>query len=158
MLNVNVILLSLAVGVAQVNGHFNLNYPTTLGFDDDKESTGPCGGFEPSLDKTTDFHIGGDVIAVKTTHPKSNWYFRATTNATAGGGWVNILPEIEQTGLGSYCEQNLKLPDSFAGKKGFVQAVQHAADGDLYQVSSPVAPPFHWDLQLTGFSVLPSTS
>ncbi|KFY72148.1 hypothetical protein V499_07698 [Pseudogymnoascus sp. VKM F-103] len=133
MLNANVVLLGLAVGVAQVNGHFNLNYPTTLGFNDDTEGTGPCGGFEPSLVKTTDFHIGGDFIAVKTTHPKSNWYFRATTNATAGGGWVNILPEIEQTGLGAYCEQNLKLPDSFAGQKGFVQAVQHAADGDLFQ-------------------------
>ncbi|KFZ05865.1 hypothetical protein V501_07952 [Pseudogymnoascus sp. VKM F-4519 (FW-2642)] len=133
MLNANVVLLGLAVGVAQVNGHFNLNYPTTLGFNDDTEGTGPCGGFEPSLAKTTDFHIGGDFIAVKTTHPKSNWYFRATTNATAGGGWVNILPEIEQAGLGAYCEQNLKLPDSFAGQKGFVQAVQHAADGDLFQ-------------------------
>ncbi|OBT86061.1 hypothetical protein VE02_05698 [Pseudogymnoascus sp. 03VT05] len=133
MLNVNVVLLGLAVGVAQVSGHFNLDYPTTLGFDDKKEAQGPCGGFEPSLDKTTDFHIGGDVIAVRTIHPQSNWYFRATTNATAGGGWVNILPEIEQTGLGAYCEQNLKLPDSFAGKKGFVQAVQHAADGDLFQ-------------------------
>ncbi|ELR04189.1 hypothetical protein VC83_03095 [Pseudogymnoascus destructans] len=133
MLNVNVVLLGLAVGVAQVNGHFNLNYPTTLGFDDEKEATGPCGGFKPSLDKTTDFHIGGDVIAVRTTHPKANWFFRATTNPTAAGGWVNILPEIEQTGLGSYCEQNLKLPDSFAGKIGFVQVVQHAVDGDLYQ-------------------------
>ncbi|KFY37127.1 hypothetical protein V495_07350 [Pseudogymnoascus sp. VKM F-4514 (FW-929)] len=133
MLNVNAILLGLAVGITQVNGHFNLNYPTTLGFDDSKEGTGPCGGFEPSLDKTTDFHIGGDVIAVKTTHPKSNWYFRATTDAKASTGWVNIIPEIEQTGLGAYCEQNLTLPDSFAGKKGFVQAVQHAADGDLFQ-------------------------
>ncbi|KFY60042.1 hypothetical protein V496_05457 [Pseudogymnoascus sp. VKM F-4515 (FW-2607)] len=133
MLNVNAIILGLAVSVAQVNGHFNLNYPTTLGFDDKTEGTGPCGGFDPSLDKTTDFHIGGDVIAVKSTHPKSNWYFRATTNENASGGWVNILPEIEQTGLGSYCEQDLTLPDSFAGKKGFVQAVQHAVDGDLFQ-------------------------
>ncbi|KFY82299.1 hypothetical protein V500_10649 [Pseudogymnoascus sp. VKM F-4518 (FW-2643)] len=133
MLNVNAILLGLAVSITQVNGHFNLNYPTTLGFDDSKESIGPCGGFEPSLDKTTDFHIGGDVIAVKTTHPKSNWYFRATTNATAGGGWVNIIPEVEQTGLGAFCEKDLTLPESFAGKKGYVQAVQHAADGDLYQ-------------------------
>ncbi|OBT51344.1 hypothetical protein VE04_08459 [Pseudogymnoascus sp. 24MN13] len=133
MLNANVVLLGLAVGVAQVTGDFNLNYPTTLGFNDDTEGTGPCGGFEPSLAKTTDFHIGGDFIAVKTTHPKSNWYFRATTNATAGGGWLHILPEIEQSGLGAYCEQNLKLPDSFAGQKGFVQAVQHAVDGDLFQ-------------------------
>ncbi|KFY08406.1 hypothetical protein V492_06254 [Pseudogymnoascus sp. VKM F-4246] len=133
MHNLNPILLGLALTLTQVHGHFNLNYPTTLGFSDDKEGTGPCGGFEPSLDKTTDFHIGGDVIAVKTTHPKSNWYFRATTDAKAAGGWVNILPEIEQTGLGAYCEKDLKLPDSFAGKKGFVQAVQHAADGNLYQ-------------------------
>lgn len=138
MLNVNAVFLGLAVGVAQVNGHFNLNYPTTLGFDSAKEGQNPCGGFEPSLDKTTDFHIGGDVIAVRSTHPKSNWYFRATTNEKAAGGWVNILPEIEQTGLGSYCEQDLKLPESFAGKKGFVQAVQHAVDGDLFQVSSPI--------------------
>ncbi|KFY22759.1 hypothetical protein V491_02733, partial [Pseudogymnoascus sp. VKM F-3775] len=58
---------------------------------------------------------------------------RATTDANAAGGWVNIIPEIEQTGLGAYCEQNLTLPDSFAGKKGFVQAVQHAVDGDLFQ-------------------------
>jgi hypothetical protein len=136
MLNINAILLGLALGISQVNGHFILNYPTTLGFSDDDEGTGPCGGFDPVLTNTTDFHIGGDVISVKSTHPQANWFFRATTNATAAGGWVNIVPQIAQTGLGLFCETNLTLPDSFAGKKGYVQAVQHAADGDLFQVSS----------------------
>ena len=141
MLNINAILLGLALGVAHVNGHFLLKYPATLGFDDSSEGTGPCGGFNPSLANTTDFHIGGDVISVQSTHPQADWFFRATTDPNAAGGWVNILPEISQTGLGNYCEQNLTLPSSFGGMKGFVQVAQNAADGVLFQVSSPCPSP-----------------
>jgi hypothetical protein len=51
------------------SAHFLLNYPTTVGFSDDDETTAPCGGFtvDFSKDNVTDFHVGGDSIAVVST-------------------------------------------------------------------------------------------
>jgi hypothetical protein len=142
MLNVNAILLGLALGLTQVNGHFLLNYPTPIGpFDEDTEGNTPCGGATPSLTNATDFHIGGDVISVQSTHPEAKWFFRATTDPKAAGGWVNILPEIQETGLGLFCEQDLTLPSEFAGKQGYIQVSMDAVDGDLFQVSRPYPSP-----------------
>lgn len=145
MLNANAILLGLAFGLAQVDGHFTLQYPTTLGFDDSSEGTGPCGGFDPSFTKTQDFHIGGDVIAVTSTHPQADWKFRATLDKTAQGNWTNIIPEVSQSGLGAFCEQGLTLPSSFAGQQGIIQIIQDATDGALYQVSAlRLYPPYDY--------------
>jgi hypothetical protein len=137
MLNMKAVLLGLAFALTQVNGHFTLTYPTTVGFDDNTESTGPCGGFTPTFDSPTDFHVGGDVIAVVSTHPEANWFFRATLDKTVQGNFTNIIPEVQQLGLGAFCEQALTLPSSFAGLQGVIQIIQSAADGNLYQVSPP---------------------
>lgn len=56
----------LALLASQSSAHFLLNYPTTIGFSDDDEGTAPCGSFTPdfSKDTVTDFHVGGDAIAI----------------------------------------------------------------------------------------------
>lgn len=48
--------------------------------------------------------------------------------------WTNILPVIEQTGLGDFCIQGLELPESFVGERGVIQVMQDATDGVLHQV------------------------
>jgi hypothetical protein len=56
----------LAVLIGQAAGHFVLNYPPSVGFDDSLEGNAPCGGFSVdfSKDNITDFHVGGDVLAL----------------------------------------------------------------------------------------------
>lgn len=122
--------------IGQSAAHFLLNYPPTIGFDDSLEATPPCGSFtvDFSTDNVTDFHVGGDSLAMTSIHPKATWLFRATLDQTAAGNWTDLLPAIVQIGLGDYCEQDVTVPASFAGSKGVIQVVQDAPDGILYQV------------------------
>jgi hypothetical protein len=127
----------LVVGlIGQSAAHFYLNYPPTIGFDDALEATPPCGSFtvDFSKDNVTNYHVGGDSLAMTSIHPQATWLFRATLNQAAVGNWTDLLPAILQTGLGDYCERDIVVPASFAGSKGVIQVVQDAPDGILYQV------------------------
>ncbi|KAL7943346.1 hypothetical protein V8C42DRAFT_328817 [Trichoderma barbatum] len=119
------------------SAHFLMNYPKSIGFDDDKEGDGPCGGFTPDLSsgssQLVDFHVGGDSLAMRSTHPQSNWLFRATLDASAESDWQQIFPIVQQSGLGNFCEPQITLPASWAGKKGVIGVVANAPDGLLYQ-------------------------
>jgi hypothetical protein len=138
----NAILASLvaAILISQSTAHFLLNYPPTIGFDDALEGNAPCGSFTPdfSTDTVTDFHVAGDSLAMTSIHPQATWLFRATLDITASGNWTALLPAVLQTGLGDYCEQDVKVPASWAGSKGIIGVVQDAPDGILYQVSQSV--------------------
>ncbi len=52
----------LATFVGQSTGHFLMKWPPSIGFDD----TPPCGSFtvDFSKDNVTDFHVGGDALAM----------------------------------------------------------------------------------------------
>lgn len=119
----------------QASSHFLLNYPNSLGFDDEKEDEGPCGSFNVTFDNATDFHVNGDAIALTSTHPEADWLFRATLDKTGmGNNWTDLLPVVHQQGLGQYCEPSLTVPANWAGQSGVVQVIQHGDDGSLYQV------------------------
>jgi hypothetical protein len=130
------VVLGLCLGVAQVNAHFLLNYPTSIGFDDSKQGTGPCGGFDVTFDNTTNFYVGGDAISLTSTHPASTWLFRATLDQKAAGNWSVLLPAIAQQTQGQFCEQGVVVPSSYAGQKGVIQVVESTVDGRLFQVSN----------------------
>ena len=128
----------LTILVSQSSAHFYLNYPPTIGFDDDLESEAPCGSFtvDFSKDNVTNFHVGGDNIALTSIHPMATWLFRATLDQTATkGNWTTLLPPVSQAGLGDYCERDVTVPSTWAGQKGVIGIVQDAPDGILYQVS-----------------------
>lgn len=116
--------------------HFVLNYPVSLGFDDDNEGNGPCGGFPITFNASRDSNVtvGGFATTSKTTHPQANWLFRVTTSTQEPYNWTNILPVVQQYGLGDFCLSNLTVPASYAGQRGVIQVIQSAADGNLYQV------------------------
>ncbi|RFU76653.1 expression library immunization antigen 1 [Trichoderma arundinaceum] len=133
------------------SAHFLMNYPESIGFDDDKEGTAPCGGFTPDISsgssQLVDFHVGGDSLAMRATHTQVNWLFRVTLDGDAESGWQQIFPIVQQSGLGSFCEPHITLPSSYAGKRGVISVVSDAPDGLLYQcvaanfVSGSVDPP-----------------
>jgi len=136
MLSKSAILLNLALLLSSVQAHFILSYPNTIGFNDDNEGMAPCGGFEVSFANSSTFHVGGDAIALISTHPEATWGFRATLDKTAAGNWTSILPVIAQTGLGAFCEPKVTVPESWAGKQGVIQIIQDAADGFLFQCAA----------------------
>ncbi|MCJ1310948.1 hypothetical protein MMC25_004617 [Agyrium rufum] len=120
------------------SAHFLLNYPPTLGFDDDNEGISPCGGADIKFDMSTDVMIpvGGFPIQLQSTHPQANWLFRATLDQQAPFNWTDLLPVVTQSGLGDFCIPDLMAPESFAGKMGLVQIIQDAVDGELFQCSA----------------------
>lgn len=120
--------------LGQSCAHFVLNYPNTIGFNDDLEASAPCGGFNVTFANTTNFHVGGDAIALTSTHPAANWLFRATLDKTASGNWTDLLPVVAESGLGAFCEKDVVLPSAWAGQQGVVQVIQKGADGMLFQV------------------------
>lgn len=115
--------------------HFVLNYPPSLGFNEDDEGTAPCGGAEISFDNTTDITVGSFSVASRSTHPQANWLFRVTTSTEEPYNWTNILPVVSQSGLGDFCLPALSVPASFVGQQGIMQITQGAVDGNLYQVN-----------------------
>jgi len=129
--------LALAM-ISPSTAHFLLNYPPTIGFDDSLEGTPPCGSFTVmfSTDNVTDFHVGGNAIAVTSIHPQATWLFRATLDLNATTNWTSLLPAIQQTGLGDYCEPDVTVPSSWAGQKGVIGVVQDAPDGILFQCAA----------------------
>lgn len=131
----SVLLVSAITGLAAA--HFELQYPPPVAkFNDDTEGDAPCGG--PSLDfknaKFVDFHVGGESLAMTSTHPQSGWLFRATTDNTTDPTWEQLFPIVLQSGIGAFCEPQVTVPESYIGKKGYVSVVSSAVDGLLYQV------------------------
>lgn len=131
-------LLSLALCTS---AHFILQYPQSLGFDDDSEGTAPCGGFDVSFNGSDNsVPVGGFPVSVLSTHPAADWLFRATLDQQAPFNWTNLLPVVSETGLGQFCLPNLVAPEGFAGNTGVVQVIQKGPDGVLYQARANSAP------------------
>lgn len=130
-------LLNLLLLPTLAAAHFTLNAPAAVGpFDEDTESTSPCGGvtLDFTKDNVTDFHVGGEAIALFLGHPQANWLFRATLDQTGADNWTMIYPVVTQTGEGDYCQPAVAAPSSFAGQKGVLGMVCDGPDGLLYQV------------------------
>ncbi|TGJ81305.1 hypothetical protein E0Z10_g7460 [Xylaria hypoxylon] len=124
---------------ASAYAHFTVQYPETVGeFNDDEESDAPCGGYSPSLDniETVDFHVGGDAIATKSTHPQTNWLYRITTDDIAKNNWTQIYSIVQQSGPGDYCSEAVTLPSEYIGQKAILSIVGSGIDGLLYQCSA----------------------
>ncbi|RMZ77993.1 hypothetical protein DV737_g4099, partial [Chaetothyriales sp. CBS 132003] len=119
------------------SAHFLLQYPPSLGFDDDLEGNAPCGGEDVKFaDNDTNIPVGGFSVSILSTHPQAQWLFRATVDQQAPFNWTNILPVVDETGLGQFCPTGLTLPQEFVGQNGLIQVIQDAADGYLYQCAA----------------------
>ena len=133
-------LTALLAAASLANAHFVLSFPPTIGFNDDKEDVGPCGGFTPDFatDNLTDFFVGGDNIATNLLHAQGTWLYRATLGASTGAdaNWTALFPEVQQTGLGKFCQPSVTAPAAWAGHKGVLSVVVDAPDGLLYQCAS----------------------
>jgi hypothetical protein len=99
------------------------------------EGTGPCGSFDiTNRDTVTNWPIGGYPVYMITTHPLVVLEFRAAlVNDTST--WINLIPPINQYGLGYFCEPAMPGFAPWAGLPAVLQVAQYAPDGINYQVS-----------------------
>ncbi|RMZ91843.1 hypothetical protein DV736_g899, partial [Chaetothyriales sp. CBS 134916] len=119
------------------SAHFILKYPPSLGFDDDLEGNAPCGGEDVKFaDNDTNIQVGGFSVSILSTHPQGQWLFRATLDQQAPFNWTNLLPVVDEVGLGDFCPTGLAVPQEFVGQKGLIQVIQDAVDGKLYQCAA----------------------
>lgn len=122
---------------ATVNAHFVLQIPTSLGFNDDSESTAPCGSFDPA-DRSkgvTDWKVGGDSIGVLTTHTSVTWEFNAALVSDINT-WVPLVQSFTQTGVGTVCFSGVPGFSAWVGKPAVLQVLAHSPDGILYQCAA----------------------
>ncbi|GAW11022.1 hypothetical protein ANO14919_003610 [Xylariales sp. No.14919] len=133
------VLTSVLLLAASIHAHFTVQYPSTVGaFKDDDEGDSPCGGYSPSLDNidTVDFHVGGDAIATKSTHPQTNWLYRITTDDISKNNWTQVYGIVQQSGPGDYCTKDVTFPSEYVGQKAILSIVGSGVDGVLYQCSA----------------------
>lgn len=79
---------------AVAQSHFVLESPTSLGYNDAKEATGPCDTFGlTARTNVTNWPLGGYPISLWTTHPKVTFVFR-TALLSDTNSWVNFIPPI----------------------------------------------------------------
>lgn len=131
--------------LSTASAHFVLINPKSLegnNIDESKLADGPCGAITPDLakDEATDFHVDGDFINVRLTHPQATWLFRATVEDTSKNNWTAIFPQVQQTGLGQFCEPAVTVPKEWVGKKGVIGAACKGEDGLLFQVCALLVP------------------
>ncbi|KAL5605991.1 hypothetical protein BROUX41_006216 [Berkeleyomyces rouxiae] len=125
----------LAAVASLASAHFDLEYPDSLDVNDNALDQSPCGGATISFadsDDVTDFHVGGDAIALTPTHPQQNWLFRATLDTTASGNWTQIYPIFEQSALGTICLPRVTVSESWVGQQGVISVAASASDGLLF--------------------------
>ncbi|GAM87550.1 hypothetical protein ANO11243_055770 [Dothideomycetidae sp. 11243] len=130
-------ILAAGLVAALARAHFVLNYPASLGFDDDNEPNGPCGGEDIVFaSNDTSVEVGGFSVALLTTHPAASFLYRATLSKQAPFNWTNLVPVVSEKGVGNFCLPQLNAPSSFAGQQGLIQVVVDGPDGILYQCAA----------------------
>ncbi|KAH8655023.1 hypothetical protein BGZ60DRAFT_339493, partial [Tricladium varicosporioides] len=130
-------LLAVLALAASTSAHFVLQIPTSLGFDDTIESTGPCGGFTATDRSTgvTSWPVGGSSISVLTTHTTATFSIKAAllSNPT---NFVPLVNDISQKGVGTVCFPSIPGNSAWAGQDAVLQIIQNGADGILYQCAA----------------------
>lgn len=129
-----VAVLALAAGGC---AHFVLQIPTSLGFDDALEATGPCGSFKPTDRSTgvTTWPVGGGSVGVLTTHTQVTWNFKAALLSDPAN-FVSLVHDVSQKGVGSVCFPSIPGNPNWVGQDAVLQVIQNGVDGTLYQVGT----------------------
>lgn len=141
-LNFTALLLVALISSQAVLAHFQLTYPASRGFDETKEATAPCGGF--------------DTLQTRTLVPLKNAFVEINSEHTSYTYTVSVLVEnspavadFSSSNLTQVASGNRNYPQSAClsldltkdasivnGANATIQVVFNGGDGLLYQVSN----------------------
>jgi len=141
-------LLALVSGAA---AHFQLNYPPTRGFDDDKEPTPICGGFD-TINNRTDFPLSGGQLQITSFHTLASVFAEISFdsnptsftqfNTSSNGTNYPFLIGVNQIPEGAACwnvdVSALDVSDAKDGTNATIVIIFDGGDGTLYQCADIV--------------------
>ncbi|KAG8812813.1 hypothetical protein FRC19_002875 [Serendipita sp. 401] len=131
--------------------HFQLSYPPTRGFDEEKEPTSPCGGFD-SVTTRTPFPLGSAYIKLESEHEKANVQVMISfstkpttiqdfTNTTTGGEQPPVRAFLTVDGE-DICIgvdiQSVGYPNATDNTPATLSILYEGGDGALFQCADIV--------------------
>ena len=136
---------SILAAIPVVSAHFLLTWPDRRGFDDDKATGGPCGGFNTPSDNRTQFPLSGGPVQLDMHHTQTRVavYLALGNNPTADDFTITLVPTLSEEGPQNFCLGSVNIPSNLnisAGTNGTIQVVSNGdPSGGLYQVSRHAA-------------------
>lgn len=104
MLKVNPAILSAILLPSLVSSHFQLNYPTVRGYDEDKLGTFPCGSQDTVSSKRTQWPLAGGPIHLNMEHDHAAVQVLLGLGNDVGDNFnIVLLPTIQEEGIGTFC-------------------------------------------------------
>jgi len=123
-------LAALAAFSTLASAHFNLNYPSARGFDEDKLVEFPCGSFNTPGARTT-WPISGGQIALEMGHIDANVEVFIGIGDDVGSAFNTILrPIFGEVGLGAFCMTGFSVPEGLNVTDGTNATIQVVTNGD----------------------------
>jgi hypothetical protein len=124
-------LTALAAFTTLASAHFNLNYPSARGFDEDKLGSFPCGSFDTPSSNRTLWPLSGGEIALTMGHIDANVEVLLGLGSDVGSAFNIILrPTFQEQGLGSFCMTGLSIPSDLNITEGMNATIQVQTNGD----------------------------
>lgn len=141
MINYSLLLIILLQSsINHVFAHFTLDYPTSRGFNDDTESTAPCGNFNTVSSNRTQFPLSNGFVEIYSGHTSYSYTVNVIINNDLTGNYSNNDLVQVATGSRNYPQNaclSLDLGKNAAikdGMNGTIQVTFDGGDGVLYQV------------------------
>ncbi|KAI8640279.1 hypothetical protein BD408DRAFT_243762 [Parasitella parasitica] len=128
------------ISVQSVLAHYTVSYPNSRGFDETKEPTAPCGGFD-SVGTRSQFPLNDGFVEINSGHTSYSYMINLLVeNEPAVADFSNNSANVAvATGTRSYPQAaclSLDLTKNSAAKAGAnatIQIVYNGGDGELYQ-------------------------
>ncbi|PMD54721.1 uncharacterized protein K444DRAFT_667373 [Hyaloscypha bicolor E] len=104
-------LTALAAFTSLASAHFNLDYPTARGLDEDTLGTFPCGGQNTVSTNRTSFPISGGSIALTMGYIDANVAVYIGFGSAVGSAFNTVVrPTFIEQGLGNFCMTGIEIP------------------------------------------------
>ncbi|ORZ22250.1 hypothetical protein BCR42DRAFT_447575 [Absidia repens] len=122
-----------------VFGHYQLTYPPSRGFDESREVTAPCGGFNTVSKNRTDFPLKNGFLEINSEHIKYTYKVFAVIgnnpNTAEFGSDSNVIGQGQVNYPSESCLQVdfSSIKNATDGTPATLQVIYMAGDGDLYQ-------------------------
>jgi hypothetical protein len=132
---------TLLTALPLASAHFLLTWPDRRGFDDDKASGGPCGGFDTVSSNRTEFPLSGGPVQLDMHHTQTKVavYLALGNSPSADDFTITLVPTLSEEGPSNFCLGSINIPSNLnisAGTNGTIQVVTNGdPSGGLYQVN-----------------------
>ncbi|KAK4513326.1 Ribosome biogenesis ATPase rix7 [Mucor velutinosus] len=135
------VLVVALVSLQSVLAHYTITYPNSRGFDETKEPTAPCGGFD-TVGTRTPFPLKGGFVEISSGHTSYSYVVNLLVeNAPTTADFSNSTANVQvATGSRSYPQAACLSLDNLsknaaakAGANATIQVVYNGGDGELYQ-------------------------